>query len=107
MVEQLTASHERDCSAEMSTLPVTRRCYLTDEILCQLLHRMFRLPTLQPFIYTPLIGRGGRQGCESSRLPYLPDNLLTDGSEVISLTRWQPFTPPPPGRLLVLISVRG
>jgi hypothetical protein len=36
------------------------------------------------------------------------DNRLTDGGEVVSPTRRPPFTPPPPpGRFLVLISVRG
>jgi hypothetical protein len=30
---------------------------------------------------------------------------FTDGGEVVSLTRWPPYTPP--GRFLVLISVRG
>jgi hypothetical protein len=33
------------------------------------------------------------------------DNRLTEGGEVVSLTRRRPFTPP--GRSLVLISVRG
>jgi hypothetical protein len=31
-------------------------------------------------------GRGGRQDCETSRLPHFLDNRLTDGGEV-SLTR--------------------
>jgi hypothetical protein len=37
--------------------------------------------------------RGGPQGWETSRLPHLLDNRLTDGSEVVSLTRRSPFTP--------------
>jgi hypothetical protein len=45
------------------------------------------------------------QGCETSRLPDFPDNRLTDGGEVISLTRRGRLLPP--GRFLVLISVRG
>jgi hypothetical protein len=42
---------------------------------------------------------------ETSRLPHFLDNRLTDGGEVVSLTRRPPFTPR--GRFLVLISVRG
>jgi hypothetical protein len=34
----------------------------------------------------PVTGRGGPQGCETSRLPHCLDNRLTDGGEV-SLTR--------------------
>jgi hypothetical protein len=34
----------------------------------------------------PVTGRGGPQGCETSRFPYFLDNWLTDG-KVISLTR--------------------
>jgi hypothetical protein len=34
----------------------------------------------------------GPYGCETSRLPHLLDNLLTDGGEVVSLTRRQSFT---------------
>jgi hypothetical protein len=36
--------------------------------------------------------RGGPGGCETSRLPYFLDNQLTDGGEVVSLTRRPPFT---------------
>jgi hypothetical protein len=32
-------------------------------------------------------GRVCPKGCETSRLPHFPDNRLTDGGEVISLTR--------------------
>jgi hypothetical protein len=41
----------------------------------------------------PVTGRGGSQGCKTSRLPHFLDNRLTDGSEVVSLTRRPPFTP--------------
>jgi hypothetical protein len=41
-------------------------------------------------------GHGGPDGCESSRLPHLLDNRLTDGGEVVGLTRRPPFTPTPP-----------
>jgi hypothetical protein len=35
----------------------------------------------------PVTGHGGQQGCEMSRLPHFLDNQLTDGGEVVSLTR--------------------
>jgi hypothetical protein len=35
---------------------------------------------------------GHREGCETSRLPHFVDNPLTDGREVVSLTRRPPFT---------------
>jgi hypothetical protein len=41
----------------------------------------------------PAIGRGGPQGCETSSLPNFLDNRLTDGGEIVSLTRRSPFTP--------------
>jgi hypothetical protein len=41
----------------------------------------------------PVTGRGGPQGCETSRLPHFPDSRLTDGGEVVSLARRPPFTP--------------
>jgi hypothetical protein len=37
-------------------------------------------------------GRGGPQGCETSRLPHFLDNWLTDGDEVLSLTLRPTFT---------------
>jgi hypothetical protein len=33
----------------------------------------------------PVTGREGPLGCETSRLPHFLDNMLTDGSEVVSL----------------------
>jgi hypothetical protein len=41
----------------------------------------------------PLTGRRGPQVCETSRLPHFLDSRLTDGGEVVSLTRWPPFIP--------------
>jgi hypothetical protein len=41
----------------------------------------------------PITGRGGPWGCERSRLPHFLENRLTDGGEVVSLTRLPPFTP--------------
>jgi hypothetical protein len=41
----------------------------------------------------PVAGRGGPQGCETLRLPHFLHNLLTEGGEVVSLTRRTPFTP--------------
>jgi hypothetical protein len=46
-------------------------------------------------------GRGSLYGCETSRFPHFLDNRLTDGSEVVSVTRR------PLWRFLVLISVRS
>jgi hypothetical protein len=51
-----------------------------------------------------LTDRGGPYGCETPRLPHFLDNRLTDGSEVVRLTRRPHLTT---GRFLVLISVRG
>jgi hypothetical protein len=34
----------------------------------------------------PVTGRGGLQGCESSRLSHCLDNRLTDGGKVVSPT---------------------
>jgi hypothetical protein len=41
----------------------------------------------------PVIGHGGKQGWEMSRIPHFQDSKLADSSEVVSLTHWQPFTP--------------
>jgi hypothetical protein len=38
-------------------------------------------------------GRGGPQGCETSRLPYFLNNWLTDGGKVVSIQGQPPFTP--------------
>jgi hypothetical protein len=35
----------------------------------------------------PVTGRGGPWGCETSSLPHFVDNRITDGGEVVSLTR--------------------
>jgi hypothetical protein len=40
----------------------------------------------------PVTGRGGPQGCETSRLPHSLDNRFTNGGEVVNLTRRPPFT---------------
>jgi hypothetical protein len=37
----------------------------------------------------PVRSCGGPYGCETSRLPHFLDNRLTDGSEVVNLTRQQ------------------
>jgi hypothetical protein len=51
---------------------------------------------------TPVTGRGGTQGCETSRLPHFLDNPIRDGGKVVRLTRRPPFTP---RKFLVFISV--
>jgi hypothetical protein len=51
------------------------------------------LCSLYLIMVTPVTGRGGPQGCETSRLPHFLDSRLTDGREVVSLTHRSPFTP--------------
>jgi hypothetical protein len=41
----------------------------------------------------PVTGYGGPLVCDTSRLPHSVDNRLTDGGNVVSLTRRPPFTP--------------
>jgi hypothetical protein len=41
----------------------------------------------------PVTGREGSLGCETSRLPHILNNRLTDGGEVVSLKRRPSFTP--------------
>jgi hypothetical protein len=41
----------------------------------------------------PVTGPGGPYRYETSRFPHFLDNLLTDDSEVVSLTCRQPLTP--------------
>jgi hypothetical protein len=41
----------------------------------------------------PVTGGGGSKICETSRIPHFLDNRLTDGDEVVSLTRRPSFTP--------------
>jgi hypothetical protein len=43
--------------------------------------------------------------CDVEGPTFSLDNRLTDGGKVVSLTRRQPFTPPP-GRFLVHVSVK-
>jgi hypothetical protein len=43
----------------------------------------------------PVTGHGCPLVCEMSSLPHFLDDRLTDGREVVSLTCWLPFTPPP------------
>jgi hypothetical protein len=41
----------------------------------------------------PVTGRGGLYGCETSRLPYSPDNRLRDGGKVVGPTHRPRSTP--------------
>jgi hypothetical protein len=41
----------------------------------------------------PVTSHGDPQDSETSRLPHFLDNRLTDGGDVVSLTRRPPFTP--------------
>jgi hypothetical protein len=52
----------------------------------------------------PVTGRGGTLGCETLRLPHFLGNRFTHGVEVVSLSAGCRL---PPGRFLVLISIRG
>jgi hypothetical protein len=52
----------------------------------------------------PVTGRGDPYRCETSRLPHFLENWLNVGGEVVSFRRGPPFIP---GRILVVISVRG
>jgi hypothetical protein len=52
----------------------------------------------------PVTGRGGAWGCETSRLPHFLDTRLTGGRELSAFPVGRSL---PPGRFLVLISVRG
>jgi hypothetical protein len=40
----------------------------------------------------PVTDRGGPQGCFTSRFPHFVDSRLTDGGEVVNLTRQPPST---------------
>jgi hypothetical protein len=56
---------------------------------------------IRPYIMTlkgkgkaiPVRGCGGREGCETSRLPHFLDNRLTDGGDFVNFNRRPPFTP--------------
>jgi hypothetical protein len=41
----------------------------------------------------PVTGREGPKGCETSGFTHFLENRLTDGGEVVSITRRPPFTP--------------
>jgi hypothetical protein len=41
----------------------------------------------------PVTGRSGPWVYETLRLPHFLENRLTDGGEIVSLTRQRPFTP--------------
>jgi hypothetical protein len=55
----------------------------------------------------PVTGHGGRQGCETSRLPYFLDTRLTDGDKVVSLTRRPPFNPQKDSRISFLLEAES
>jgi hypothetical protein len=40
----------------------------------------------------PVTGRGGLFGCETSRLSHFPDNRVTEGGTIVSLTLYSPET---------------
>jgi hypothetical protein len=48
---------------------------------------LMRVPFTDKVKAIPITDRGGPYGCETSRLPHFLYNRLTDGGEVVSLTR--------------------
>jgi hypothetical protein len=54
---------------------------------------------------SPVTCRGGSYICETSWLPHFLENQLTDGGKGVRLTR-RPDARYPPGRFLILISVK-
>jgi hypothetical protein len=62
---------------------------------CQMYHKQEHslICHLTSTLESKVTGHGGPQGCETSRLPHFLHNRLTDGVEVVSLTRRPPFTP--------------
>jgi hypothetical protein len=56
----------------------------------------------------PVTGRGGTQGYGTSKVPHFLNSRLKDGSEVVSLTRRQPFAPRKiPGNIKLNLKERG
>jgi hypothetical protein len=75
--------------------------------LCRMQHRGNSHATCGKKKVIPVTDYGGPYGCETSRLPHFLNNRLTNGGEVLSLTCQPAGRHLPPGRFLVLISVRG
>jgi hypothetical protein len=55
--------------------------------------RRFKTPTFRLGKAISVKSHGGPYGCETSRFPQFLYNQLTDGSKVVSLMCWLPFTP--------------
>jgi hypothetical protein len=55
--------------------------------------KRFDLNFQEPSSAMPVTGREGQYSCETSRFPHFLDNRLTDGGEVVRITRRPPFTP--------------
>jgi hypothetical protein len=43
------------------------------------------------YVCVRVIGREGQKMCEVLRIPRFVESRLTDGGEVVNLTRWPPF----------------
>jgi hypothetical protein len=67
-------------------LAISVQYKLSHIITCVVIHIIF-------YLFILVTVRGGPYGCEASRLTHFLDNPLTDGGEVVSLTRRPPFTP--------------
>jgi hypothetical protein len=55
--------------------------------------RIYHINSEKEYAYKWHSCSGGPRACETSRLPHFLDSRLTDGGEVVSLTRRPPFTP--------------
>jgi hypothetical protein len=63
-------------------------------MLAKIQFRIFHLPAWYLRVKAvPVRGHRGVQDCEMLRVPHCLDSRLTDGDEVVSLTRRPPFTP--------------
>jgi hypothetical protein len=76
------AMHDSYCCA---TRPFTVTAYVVR--LCSVLPWKVKVKAI------PVTGCGGPQDCETSRLQHFLDSRLTDGGEVVSLTRQPSVTP--------------
>jgi hypothetical protein len=85
-----TLKMETTCSSETSVIFNGLRSVISEKT------ELFRLTILEEEKKgkaIPVIGCGGRSGCETTRLPHFLDNRLTDGGEAVSLTRRPPYNP--------------
>jgi hypothetical protein len=80
---------ESNAGSPACSPPLYRLSYPGSRLLFPLNFKLFNVKGKA----IPVTGRGGPLCCETSRLPHFLDNRLTDGGEVVSLTRRPPFNP--------------